>query len=89
MDKVVNILSYFEEGTKSISKTTAVLSGTIQLINILQRVLQQNIKDRYSQYFAQGNVPEFMAVDMIFALSKTFHYLDNHESFYYRNGSAL
>ncbi|GBP82561.1 Zinc finger BED domain-containing protein 4, partial [Eumeta japonica] len=40
MEKVVNILRYFEEATKSISKSTATLSDAIPLINSLRKLLE-------------------------------------------------
>ncbi|GBP08247.1 hypothetical protein EVAR_100832_1 [Eumeta japonica] len=40
MEKVVNILRYFEETTKSVSKSTATLSDAIPLINSLRKLLE-------------------------------------------------
>ncbi|GBP41425.1 Protein borderless [Eumeta japonica] len=40
MEKVVNILRYFEEATKSINKSTATLSDAIPLINSLRKLLE-------------------------------------------------
>ncbi|GBP54653.1 Zinc finger BED domain-containing protein 4 [Eumeta japonica] len=55
MEKVVNILRYFEEATKSISKSTATLSDAIPLINSLRKLLEnmRGSSPRRGEYIAK------------------------------------
>ncbi|KAL0808554.1 hypothetical protein ABMA28_012999 [Loxostege sticticalis] len=47
MEEVVNILRYFEEATKSISKDNATLSDAIPLINSLRKLLNTYVSTFY------------------------------------------
>ncbi|GBP34163.1 hypothetical protein EVAR_30715_1 [Eumeta japonica] len=56
MEKVVNILRYFEEATKSISKSTATLSDAIPLINSLLKIIRKYerfVAERRGEYIAK------------------------------------
>ncbi|GBP57501.1 Zinc finger BED domain-containing protein 4 [Eumeta japonica] len=75
MEKVVNILRYFEEATKSISKSTATLSDAIPLINSLRKLLEnmRGSSPRRGEYIAK------LAGDFLMALNERFEDLENEE----------
>ncbi|GBP34600.1 Zinc finger BED domain-containing protein 4 [Eumeta japonica] len=69
MEKVVNILRYFEEPTKSISKSTATLSDAIPLINSLRKLLENM---RGSSPREEENISQKLAGDLLMALNERF-----------------
>ncbi|GBP34584.1 Zinc finger BED domain-containing protein 4 [Eumeta japonica] len=76
MEKVVNILRYFEEATKSISKSTATLSDAIPLINSLRKLLENM---RGSSPREEENISQKFAGDLLMALNERFEDLENEE----------
>ncbi|GBP78344.1 Zinc finger BED domain-containing protein 4 [Eumeta japonica] len=76
MEKVVNILRYFEEATKSISKSTATLSDAIPLINSLRKLLENM---RGSSPREEENISQKLAGDLLMALNERFEDLENEE----------
>ncbi|GBP06219.1 Zinc finger BED domain-containing protein 4 [Eumeta japonica] len=76
MEKVVNILRYFEEATKSISKSTATLSYAIPLINSLRKLLENM---RGSSPREEENISQKLAGDLLMALNERFEDLENEE----------
>ncbi|GBP91822.1 Zinc finger BED domain-containing protein 6 [Eumeta japonica] len=77
MEKVVNILRYFEEPTKSISKSTATLSDAIPLINSLRKLLENM---RGSSPREEENISQKLAGDLLMALNERFEDLENEET---------
>ncbi|GBP04717.1 Zinc finger BED domain-containing protein 4 [Eumeta japonica] len=76
MEKVVNILRYFEEATKSINKSTATLSDAIPLINSLRKLLENM---RGSSPREEENISQKLAGDLLMALNERFEDLENEE----------
>ncbi|GBP09762.1 Zinc finger BED domain-containing protein 4 [Eumeta japonica] len=76
MEKVVNILRYFEEATKSVSKSTATLSDAIPLINSLRKLLENM---RGSSPREEKNISQKLVGDLLMALNERFEDLENEE----------
>ncbi|KAL0818844.1 hypothetical protein ABMA28_008164 [Loxostege sticticalis] len=79
MEEVVNILRYFEEATKSISKDTATLSDAIPLINSLRKLLN-NIRSPSTER-RNSSQSQKLATDLLLALNEKFDGLENEETY--------
>lgn len=79
MEEVVNILRYFAEATKSISKATATLSDAIPLINSLRKVLK-NIECQSTER-ENSSQSQKLAADLVLALNEKFDDLENEETY--------
>ncbi|XP_064072747.1 zinc finger BED domain-containing protein 4-like [Vanessa tameamea] len=77
MEEVVNILRYFEEATKSISKATATLPDAIPIINSLRKLLDN--MSSHSTERQNISQSQKLASDLLLALNERFEGLENEE----------